>query len=452
MSDTPLYDSLKSLEQRRPLRFDMPSHHGKPLPYFAPADWTALDWTEHNATGDLFTGGDCIEAAEQRWAERWEAEGCLFLTGGSTEGVHTALHLCCKPGDCILADRGSHRSLWNGLALLDVEPVFLPRPWDGEREISGPIDPAAAEALWDEHPEAKALFVTSPTYYGVLSDIPALAAVAHRHGGVLIVDCAHGAHLPWVGLPTPCQQGADLTILSAHKELPAPGQSALLLYRGFSPERVRQAGRIYGSSSPSYVMMAAMDAVRGWLDETGAYAHLTQTVLPPVRRRLERETAFRLTANDDPARLVLSTRGTGCTGFQALERLEQADIFIEMADLTHLVLITSCLDNEADFDRLITALHDLFSPAPLDLPPLPTPPPLPPRVCSLRRALFSPREERSLKDCAGLVSAEQIAPYPPGVPIVLPGEQIEKKHLAYLQKIGYNISQNGIVCSLPPAL
>ncbi len=434
MSRTPLYTTLQGL--RNTLRFDMPGHHGKPLPY-APADWSALDWTEHAATGDLFEGADAIEAAEQLWAERWGAEGCLFLTGGSTQGVHVALQLCCRPGDTILADRGSHRSLWNGLALLGVNPVFVTRPWDAERELTAPLSPTEVDALWTAHPEARALFVTSPTYYGIHSDLAALAEVAHRHGGRLVVDCAHGAHLPWIGQATPCQQGADVTIVSAHKTLPVPGQSALLLYRGLDPSQVRGVGSVYGSSSPSYVMMTAMDLVRDWLDSGDRYAAILGEHLPRLRRRLLAETPLRPVENDDPTRLVLSTRGTGLTGFAVLERLEQEGILIEMADLTHLVLITTCMDGQAELDRLLSALRQL--PIGGDtLPTLPHPPELPRRRCSLRQAMFAPTELRSAESCVGAVAAQQLAPYPPGVPIVLPGEEISKKHLVYLEKILYN--------------
>ena len=438
MSGAPLYDHLKKISDSDPLRFDMPGHHGKPIPCFSGSDWTAMDCTEHQSTGDLFKGNDIIEEAEKYWAARWNSDGCLFLTGGSTEGVHIALHLCCQPGDSILVDRGSHRSLWNGLALLDVNPISVPRPWNREKEIADPLDPDTVDHIWSLHPEAKALFVTSPTYYGVDSDLAALAEISHRHHGRLIADCAHGAHYPWINKRTPCEQGADLTVISAHKELPVPGQSALLMYRGFSPDQVRYTGRIYGSSSPGYVMMTAMDQVRCWLDAEEAYSDLINDRIPYFWNRLEQETLFRKTPNDDPARLVISTGSAGYTGFEVQEQLEQRNILIEMADLSHLVLIASCLDTKKDFDRLLLALKQVHPDSARSLPDVPSPPDPPRRIISPRSAMFAPKQKIEQKDSINCISAEDITPYPPGIPIVAPGEVIEKKYLDYLHKIGYN--------------
>ncbi len=443
---TPLYDRLKELNTASPLWLDMPGHHGKDL--LGLEDWAALDRTEHSVTGDLFRGGDAIEEAEGRWARRWGAEGCLFLTGGSTQGNHTALHLC-GAGETLLADRGIHRSVWNGMALLDQTPIFLERPWNGREEITGPISRRAVEKAWQANPGAKAVILTSPTYYGVLSEIAGIADFCHQKGMKLIVDCAHGAHLPWIGLPTPCGQGADLTIVSAHKGLPAPGQTALLFYNGFSPEEVRRAAGVYGSSSPSYWMMAALDKTLEFMEGDTGYRALTEELIPAFRRALEGETRFRLAETDDPARLVISTGLTGYTGFQAAEGLEKLDIYVEMADLSHLVCITTCADGRAAFRRLLDGLKKLDGAAPggAERESLPPPPPPPERVCSLRRAMFGPRERRVLSECAGRVSAAQIAPYPPGIPVIAPGERIQKKHLAYLRKIGYNIEEwTDILC------
>ena len=163
-------------------------------------------------------------------------DSCLFLTGGSTQGVHAALALACKPGETVLLDRGSHRSAYNALALLDLKPVYLERPWLASEGITGPISPSAVAQALEEYPDAKTLCITSPTYYGMLSDLPALAELMHRRGGVLVVDGAHGAHLPFLG--NDHLSAADLVVTSAHKTLPALGQSALLL----AGERFPHAG------------------------------------------------------------------------------------------------------------------------------------------------------------------------------------------------------------------
>lgn len=433
---TPLLSQLNTLAESAPLRLHMPGHKGQTLPGLE--NWAAIDFTELPPTGNLFEEGGTIQAAEALWADKFGAEGCLFLTGGSTLGLHTAIHLCCRPGDKVLTDRASHRALWNALALVDVEPVFLSRLWL-EEEFPGPISPGDVEEMLTAHPEITAVVITSPTYYGVDCDCQAIGEICHRHGARLIVDSAHGAHYPWIGKTSPARW-ADVTCVSAHKTLPAPGQTALLFCNGFTPAQVRRAAMVYSTSSPSYFFMGALDAVRDHLDRAEGYTTLTGTLLPAFSARLNQETRFRRILTDDPARLVISTAQTGYTGFEIGTMLEKQGIYMEMCDRSHLVGILTGEHTEADLTRLFAALKELSDalPARAPLPPLPPPPELPPRVCSMRQAIFGDTETRPLKDCEGKTAAQQIAPYPPGIPVISPGEKIIKKHLAYLKEIGYN--------------
>lgn len=433
MGNTPLYDALRAFADAGPLRMHMPGHHGSPLPLPELSRYAELDFTELPPTGDLFCPGGPIGAAEDLWAAAFGMSACLFLTGGSTQGIHAALTLACRPGDCLLADRGCHRSVYHAMALLDLEPVYLSRPWRAGDGITGPVSPQDVENLLETHPNCKTVCITSPTYYGVLSDIPAIAQIVHRHGGILVVDGAHGAHLPYLGINP--FRGADLTVVSAHKTLPAPGQTALLFAGGrFSGDDLRRAGSVYGSSSPSYPMMAALDRVRAWMEETGAQDYRAAAMavaglrwdFPALRETPELAL--------DPTRFVLNTPD-GAARKSALEAL---GVYPEMADRGHVVCIVTCADGPAELDRLAAALLRTAPPAGAVLPSTPPPPPLPERALSPRQALFAPAETLPLRDAAGRISAAQIAPYPPGVPVVAPGERIGKKHLSYLSEIGYN--------------
>ena len=426
---TPLYDALRALADTRPLRLDMPGHHGFPLPGGLP--WPSeLDFTENGATGDLFGDGpDAIQAAEGLWAARLGFDACLFLTGGSTQGVHAGLALLAGAGGAVALDRGSHRSQFNALALLDLTPHFLPRPWL-EEGVAGPIAPECVEKTLTEHPEIKTVCIASPTYYGVLSDIPAIAGVCHAHGIRLMVDGAHGAHLPFLGYTG--YQAADVVVMSAHKTLPAPGQSALLFANGVPLPQLQRWGSVYGSSSPSYVLMAGLDGVRDYMEgEGGARYRDAVRRVDEFRRRwpaLRERDGLEL----DPARLTL----TSPDGFALARALRERGVYPEMADMGHVVCFLTCADGAAEFDRLGRALEEagLTGPcAPVSPPPGPSQAALTPR-----QALFAPRERVALGGSAGRVAACQIAPYPPGVPVVAPGERIEKKHLAYLREIGYN--------------
>ena len=242
-SSAPLYDALRALAGSHPLRMHMPGHKGRPLPIPELGDYAALDFTELPPTGDLYAGGGPIGAAQDLWARAFGMAQCLFLTGGSTQGVLSALTLACRPGEGILLDRGCHRSAYNALALLDLHPVYLYRAALPDTDILGPITPEQVAQALACHPEIKTVCITSPTYYGVLSDIPALAACCHAHGARLVVDAAHGAHLPFLGNRDLAR--ADLAVVSAHKTLSAPGQSALLLAGAdFSHAELRRAASL----------------------------------------------------------------------------------------------------------------------------------------------------------------------------------------------------------------
>ena len=439
---TPLVDALRAYAAREPLRFHMPGHKGKSLPLPELNGLAPLDVTELADTGNLYEPGEPFDAAQALWAERFGFERCQFLTGGSTQGVHTGLALCCAPGDKIMLDRGSHRSAFHAMALLDLRPVWLERPWLARENLTGPISSGAVERALGQNPDIRTVCITSPTYAGVLSDVAAIARTAHAHGARLFVDGAHGAHLPFLGLEP--FRGADAVVVSAHKTLPAMGQTALLFVNGFAPDRVRELASVFGTSSPSYPMMASLDACRDWMERQG----IRDYERAAARVAELREKFPSLRPGDptrgaglalDPTRLVLKARD----GYAAARALEDRDIIPEMADRGHVTLICTCQDGDSRFHRLEQALDGLL-PLLGDCPPLP-PPPLPEAVLTPRQALFAPREAVELKQSAGRIAASHIAPYPPGVPVIAPGERIEKKHLAYLNQIGYNKTDCNVI-------
>ena len=448
---TPLVDALRSYAGREPFRFHMPGHKGRSLP---PAElkWLApIDVTELNGTGNLYEPGEPFDAAQKLWAERFGFALCQFLTGGSTQGIHTGLALCCRPGDKILLDRGSHRSSFHALALLDLKPVWLERPWLSGENLTGPISPEAVERALDREADIKTVCITSPTYAGVLSDVPAIAQTVHAHGARLFVDGAHGAHLPFLGLEP--FRGADCVAASAHKTLPAMGQTALLFASGFDPDRVRELSSVFGTSSPSYPMLASLDAVRDWMEQWGAQKYERAAVrVAKLRERFPSlrpggpacgDPACGVGLSLDPTRFVLNAKD----GHALARALEDRGVVPEMADRGHVVLICTCQDDEFAFRVLAETLEELREGLG-DCPPLP-PPPLPEAALTPRQALFAPRETVALELSAGRIAAGHIAPYPPGVPVVAPGERIEKKHLAYLNEIGYNSRSVAVVTFSP---
>ena len=346
---TPLCDVLRNYAARNPARFHMPGHKGGPLPLpeLSGAAW--LDVTEIPGTGNLYLAGEPFDSAQKPWAERFGFDHCQFLTGGSTMGIHTGLSLLCAPGEQVLVDRNCHRAVFNAMALLDLEPVYLERPWLEQENLIGPITPEQVEFSLKTHPNVKTVCITSPTYAGVFSDIGAISPVVHAHGARLFVDGAHGAHLPFLGL-TPFA-GADGVVVSAHKTLPALGQAALLFTNGIDPDRVRRMASVFGTSSPSYPILASMDAARAWLEGDGARAY-RQTALRVAQLR-SRFPSLTGDLSLDPARLTLNVQD----GPSFARSLEEQNIFPEMEDGGHVVFICTPQDLEENFDRLERSLE-----------------------------------------------------------------------------------------------
>lgn len=434
---TPLYDALKAYASKANARFHMPGHSGNFLPAPELQPLAPLDVTEVPGTGNLYEAGEPFDSAQALWAQAAGFDHCQFLTGGSTMGLHTGLALLAQPGSTVLVDRGCHRSVFHAMALLDLHPVYLERPWRSGENLTGPFTPEQVATALENHPEIKTVCITSPTYSGVLSDIPAIARKIHAHGGRLLVDGAHGAHLPFLGVDAFGE--ADCVVVSAHKTLPAMGQTALLFTRGLDPDRVWRMAAVYGTSSPSYPMMASLDLARDWLEGEGREAYLrTAQRVTQLREKfpsLRPGPGLAL----DPCRFTLKVQD----GPAFARALEERGIYPEMEDGGHVVFICTACHREEDFDRLQAALEELKDGLG-DCSPLPAPP-LPEQIRTPREALFAPTETLPLEACEGRIAAAPLAPYPPGVPVVAPGERIGKKELSYLARIGYNNSRVAVL-------
>lgn len=444
MSDHNFYDSLVEFAGQNPLRLHMPGHKGKQLPM---AEWDALaplDFTELTPTGNLYEGDDWLEDSQRLWAWDWGMDTCFYSTGGSTQGIFTLFALFTRPGDTVLVDRVCHKSVHNALALFDLQPVWLQRPWLQNCAVTGPLTPALVEQAIQTHPEAKALLVTSPTYYGVLSDLEGLGKLCHANGIKLLVDGAHGAHLPLVlrqGQKN-CLLGfnpyrpADGVTVSAHKTLAAPGQTALIFANGVTLRQLRRGAGLAATSSPSYPMLAALDQLRGWMYENRENYRRVAARCAQLRRDYP---CLPLEDGElDPCRLVLQVED----GHGLATKLEELGIYVEMSDQFHVVCILTAADGEQDFLRLMRGLNVLGLRGKTPFVPDLEAPPVPEMALSPRKARFAPEGRTRLGKALGKIAADPIAPYPPGVPVVAPGEVISEKILAYLYKLCYDESSD----------
>lgn len=424
--ETPLYNAINTLAEENPLRFHIPGHKGKELPY-AP-NLLPLDFTELSRTGNLYEWGEPFAEAQELWAREFGFSNCQFLTGGSTQGVYTALALCGKEGEKILLDRGAHRSAVNAMGILGLEPVYLPRPWLAGLEVPDAIDPDSIASLLGEHPDIKTVFLTSPTVCGVLSDIYTIAEIVHSKGAKLIVDGAHGAHLPWLMIDN--YSAADVVCISAHKTLPCLGQSAMIFFRDICPQVVAETAALFGTSSPSYPMLVSMDLAREWMNQVGMeeYVRVARQVAT-LREILPclTEPLFL-----DPTRLCILCN----QGVTVAKELEEKNIYLEMSNPGHLLAVFTAMDTDEEIQRLAKAIIPYFSHRE-PLPDLSPPSALPEKKKTIREVIFSNKITIPLAEAEGKIAGANIAPFPPGIPVVAMGEEISAQSLSYLERIAY---------------
>ena len=334
-----------------------------------------------------------------------------------------------------------------GCALLGITPYFVSAPLIEPYAVSGQLAVKAAEEQLLAHPEIKAMLLTSPTYYGIRRDIPALADLCRAHGKLLLVDGAHGAHFPAVGLPSPVAEGADMAVLSMHKTMPCMGQGAVLLSAaGVDRRALRENTMLFGTSSPSYPIMASIDLARAYTEGPGrAEYERSAAVCAALRDYVNQKTAFSaLTEADfpalDPCRLTICTAGTDLTGHRLSDMLwSEFGIACEMADDRNVVCILTGSDPKNAISRLKRALRQLSRRREVrPLPPVTAPFPPAERVMSVRDAWFSQNGRVQPAAAEGLVCARPVTPYPPGVPLLWPGEKITGAHVALIRERWYN--------------
>ena len=430
--NAPLYDALCALADKRTARFHMPGHKGQDvLPEFGPL--CRLDFTEVYETGNLYTGEGPIRLAERQAARLYGAADCHFLTGGSSQGVHAMLYAAAGAGADVLFDRNCHRSAAHAAALLDLSAAFVFPQTLEPFGVPGLLDPHAIDRALGQNPAIRAVLVTSPNYYGVRQNLPAIAAVCHAHGARLLVDAAHGAHFPGVGLPSPIEEGADLAAVSAHKTLYAPGQTAMLLSNGtVDGALLREGAALFGTSSPSYLLLAGLDLARAALEADDRYVRAAAAV-SALCGRLAARTPFLPLAGVRLADALYDRFGVAC----------------EMSDARNIVCIVTPADLPDNLKRLEDALMALSGAVQRTALPPPLPPlPAPRMAAPVRRALLGPGRTLPLAQARpGLVCARPVTPYPPGVPVLWPGEEITAEHIVFLHDQCYNTVDRITVCS-----
>ena len=454
----PLLDAYLAYFERKRSPFTVPGH--KQNASRLDAGLGALvdsDVPLYGGLDEIKLTNKVLAQAEQLAADFWGADFARFSTGGSTHANQAVILALGKPGDKVAVSRTAHRSVLSALVLAGLEPLWLTPEIDSATGIPLGIAVSELERVLDGKPIA--LLLTEPGYLGTLSDIGSLVALAHAHSMPVVIDAAWGGHFGFhEGLPAHAlQMGADALITSVHKALPGYSASALLLAQTkfLSAQRLEQSFETTHTTSPAGAPLASIDATRALLQTRGE--ELLGELLSNVAYFKEKvQSGFSLpiflNASDfpagrfDPAKVILRANQLGASGVAIENALGEHGIRVEMADQDTVVFLATLADTRADFDEVADLLIEIART--LQSTPRPSATALswsvvPTVGISMREAYFAPTEMVPAADAVGRVSADLIAPYPPGVAVIAPGEILTEhivQGLSASQKAGVRIA------------
>ncbi|BAY14616.1 Orn/Lys/Arg decarboxylase [Anabaenopsis circularis NIES-21] len=455
---TPLLDALKACTIKPHAPFYTPGHKrgqgiSPVLADFLGEKLFRADLTELAELDSLFSPQGVIQAAQTLAAEVFGAAQTWFLVNGSTCGIEAAILATCGVGDKIILQRNVHSSAIAGLILSGAIPIFINPEYDPVFDIAHSITPNTLESALQQHPDAKAVLTVYPTYYGVCGDLGAIANITHQYNIPLLVDEAHGAHFAFHSeLPTPAlAAGADLTVQSIHKVLGAMTQASMLHIQGqrIDRDRISKALQLVQSTSPSYILLASLDAARQQMALNGEQLMSRTLQLADIARsQISQIPGLSILSPKlspgfrelDRTRLTVNVTNLGLTGFEAEEILdEELGVTAEFASLQNLTFIISLGNTASDIEQLVQGFKILAQKYRRN------------RVIvkgqnfvhnweyavqiSPRQAFFAASETLPIEQTGDRICAEIVCPYPPGIPVLMPGEVITTAALAYLQQI-----------------
>lgn len=438
-----IYDNLLQYVQMGYYPMHMPGHK-RNTELLHMVNPYALDITEIDGFDNLHRAEGILLKGMERAARLYGSAHTNYLVGGSTSGILSAISGAAKKGDKVLVARNSHKSVYHGIYLRELNPIYLYPELIREFGINGGILPEQVEEMLMKHPDIKLIIITSPTYEGIVSDIKSIAKTAHKYGVPLMVDEAHGAHLGFhPGFPvSSIACGADIVIHSVHKTLPAFTQSALIHVNGnlVNYEEVKRFLAIYQSTSPSYLLMAGIDQCIALLEEKGeelftSYYGLLQEFYESMKElknlKLVTKEAVKSAGfyDFDPSKITVSAKDTTMTGNELYQLLlTKYRIQLEMLSKDYALGMTSIGDTKEGFDRLGDALLEIDSFCEINsqqnTDSFKSQIIKPEMVMTSHEAYEQNSEVIPLKASAGRISLEYVYLYPPGIPLLVPGERI----------------------------
>lgn len=452
----PLYEALLKYVEDGTLPYHMPGHkEGRIISRKYIENLAKIDLTEVPGTDNLHDPQGPILEAEKLAAKAFGAKMSFFLVNGTTCGIYAAMSAVLNEGDAVIIQRNSHKSVYNGLILTGATPIYLTPLIDYEDGIAMGVSIDELEGLLKGNKDIKAVLITYPNYYGFCIDIKRIVDLVHKYNKILIVDEAHGAHFAFSDkLPLPASKaGADIVVESIHKTLPAFTQSSILHVNTdrVDVDRLKFYLSLYQSTSPSYILMTSIDLARDFMEREGK-DRLEECVNLSIdaRNKLNAIEGVKCIGDDivgkygindyDTTKLTISIKGLGISGSEA-ERIlrENFNIQMEMSDLYNILAIMTVADGEKEFGELVKSVEGLLKyKKNQEIRLIDYYPDVPEMKMKPSEAVKKPYTLLKIDDAVDSVSLDYVIPYPPGVPLICPGEIIKKDMVQYI-KLLYNI-------------
>jgi arginine/lysine/ornithine decarboxylase len=450
----PIYEALEKFRKQRVVPFDVPGHkrgRGNPeLTEFLGQKCLDVDVNSMKPLDNLSHPVSVIKEAEELAADAFGAAHAFLMVGGTTSSVQAMVLSTVAHGDKIIMPRNVHKSAINALILCGAVPVYIDPKVDKDLGIPLGMEIADVKRAIESNPDAKAILINNPSYYGICSDLKSIIDLAHEHGMKALVDEAHGTHLYFHEKlpPAGMQSGADMAAVSMHKSGGSLTQSSLLLTGdSVDPGYVQQIINLTQSTSASYLLLASLDISRrnlalrghGSFENVGHMAEYARNEINEIggyyafgSELINGKSIY----DFDITKLVINTRGIGLTGIEVYDLLrDEYDIQMEFGELSNVLAYISIGDRLQDIERLAGALADIKRLYQKEKTGIETAEYVSPVVrATPQEAFYSEKETVKLTDAAGRISGESVMCYPPGIPIVSPGELITDDIITYINE------------------
>lgn len=450
----PLIDAMLNYKQEDVYPLHTPGHKGgrgmQRLLREELGTSVRMDVSLMSELDDIHEPQTYIKEAQELAAKTYGSDACFWAVNGTSQAIHAMLLTALNPGEKLLLPRNAHRSVAGGLVLGGIEAIYLQPEFNEDFCLQMQVTPEAVAKALEADEKIKAVLLTSPNYYGVAADVRAIADICHAHGAVLLVDEAHGPHLGFSKLlpPSALACGADACAQSTHKILGAMTQCSMLHVQGerLDIQRAADVMSLLTTTSPNYLMMASLDAARAQLDAYGEVMleHAVQAA-KKLRKLCASHQGLRVLEETDCGGLRLDTTKVtvnfaawGYTGIEVGDALRKERIAVELVDAQNVLFLVTYADNTPDYDEALKRIEKVLCEleqhkrAPQKLAAAQAVPAAK-TVLPLRDVFYAPKAELPLAQAVGKICGEQVSFYPPGIPVLLPGELVTAQIVAYCE-------------------